>query len=56
MNRKDYAQLASTTGALVRSKELTRNGVKYLASQLEASNGNFNREAFLKSAGVEVEQ
>ena len=56
MNRRDYAQLASTIGALVRSKELTRNGAKYMVSQLEASNSTFNRETFLKAAGVELDQ
>jgi len=56
MNRNEYKQLASTVGALVRSKELTRNGAKYLVSQLEASNSSFKREVFLKAAGVEVEQ
>ena len=53
MNRNDYKQLASSYSACFRSGGMTTAGLAYLVSQLEASNGNFNRAAFYKAMGLD---
>ena len=52
MTRNDCKQLATTIGALYRSKEITHSGVIYFASQLSAHSASFKEEQFLKHAGV----